>query len=114
MDLSLTHKPRILIMMSRFDHALLHLFYQVRVDWLDAEVADIVSNQLDVERIADHEGFPFYHYPVNRATKVEVETRLLDVSQVPSPASNSLIKQERTGGEYQVIIHPGSISNMHF
>ena len=30
-------KPRIIIMVSKFDHALLHLLYQIRVGWLNAE-----------------------------------------------------------------------------
>ncbi|MBQ9350626.1 ACT domain-containing protein, partial [Phyllobacterium sp.] len=40
-------KPKIVIMVSKFDHALLHLFYQIKVGWLDAEVAAIVSNHED-------------------------------------------------------------------
>ena len=37
-------KPRLVVMVSKFDHALLHLLYQIKVGWLDAEVAAIVSN----------------------------------------------------------------------
>lgn len=80
MEMKLSHtarKPRILIMVSRFDHAMLHLLYQVRVGWLDAEVVAIVSNHLDARRIAEHEGLPFYHLPVTRASKAEAEAKLL-------------------------------------
>ncbi|MDD9716638.1 formyltetrahydrofolate deformylase [Dinoroseobacter sp. PD6] len=69
-------KPRILIMVSRFDHALLHLLYQVRVGWLSAEVVAIVSNHPDARRVAEHEGVPFHHIPVSRDTKPEAEARL--------------------------------------
>ena len=41
-------KKKILVMVSKFDHALLHLLYQIRVGWLDAEVAAIVSNHEDI------------------------------------------------------------------
>jgi formyltetrahydrofolate hydrolase len=37
-------RARIIVMVSRFDHALLHLLYQVRVGWLDADIVAIVSN----------------------------------------------------------------------
>ncbi len=80
METTLRHtgrKPRILVMVSRFDHALLHLLYQVRVGWLDAEVVGIVSNHPDACRIAEHEGLPFFHVPVTRDTKPEAEARLL-------------------------------------
>ena len=56
-------------MVSKFDHALLHLLYQIRVGWLRAEVAAIVSNHEDARRIADHEGIRFVHLPVTPETK---------------------------------------------
>ncbi|MCE3590330.1 hypothetical protein LXJ59_27470, partial [Escherichia coli] len=56
-------KPKIVIMVSKFDHALLHLFYQIKVGWLDAEVAAIVSNHEDSRRFAEHEGIPYHVLP---------------------------------------------------
>jgi formyltetrahydrofolate deformylase len=72
-------KPRIIVMVSRFDHALLHLLYQIRVGWLNAEVAAIVSNHEDSRRTAELEGIPFHLLPVSRDTKAEQEARLLDL-----------------------------------
>ncbi|MEP5700396.1 MAG: ACT domain-containing protein, partial [Sneathiella sp.] len=40
-------KPKIIVMVSKFDHALLHLLYQIRVGWLHADVVGIVSNHED-------------------------------------------------------------------
>ena len=40
-------RKRVVIMVSKFDHTLLHLLYQIRVGWLDAEVVAIVSNHED-------------------------------------------------------------------
>ena len=70
-------KPRIVVMVSKFDHAMLHLFYQIRVGWLDAEVAAIVSNHPDSARTAEIEGLPFHHWPVTKETKAEQEEKLL-------------------------------------
>jgi formyltetrahydrofolate deformylase len=69
--------PRIVAMVSRFDHALLHLLYQIRVGWLRAEVAAIVSNHQDARRLADHEGIRFVHLPVTPETKPAQEAALL-------------------------------------
>jgi formyltetrahydrofolate deformylase len=69
--------PRIIAMVSRFDHALLHLLYQIRVGWLRAEVAAIVSNHEDARWIAEHEGIRFVHLPVTPETKPEQEAALL-------------------------------------
>jgi formyltetrahydrofolate deformylase len=69
--------PKIVAMVSKFDHALLHLLYQIRVGWLGAEVAAIVSNHADAGRIADHEGIRFVHLPVTPETKPAQEAALL-------------------------------------
>ncbi|MFV1850057.1 MAG: formyltetrahydrofolate deformylase [Thalassospira sp.] len=74
-----TRKPKIIIMVSKFDHAMLHLLYQIKVGWLDAEVAAIVSNHEDARRIADQEGIPFHYWPVNKENKVEQEAKLADL-----------------------------------
>jgi formyltetrahydrofolate deformylase len=70
-------RPKILAMVSKFDHALLHLLYQIRVGWLSAEVVAIVSNHPDARRIADHEGIRFVHLPVTPETKPAQEAALL-------------------------------------
>ena len=71
--------PRILVLVSKFDHCLLNLLYQIRVGWLRAEVAAIVSNHEDARSIADQHGVPFHHFPVKAATKAEQEGRILDL-----------------------------------
>ena len=69
-------RPKIVIMVSKFDHAMLHLIYQIRVGWLNAEVAAIVSNHEEARRIAELEGIPFHYWPVTRDTKAAQEERL--------------------------------------
>ncbi|WP_146592289.1 formyltetrahydrofolate deformylase [Puniceibacterium confluentis] len=83
MTLDLTpaaRKPRLIVMVSKFDHALLHLLYQIRIGWLNAEVCAIVSNHPDAEGIAAREGVPFHHWPATRETKPEIEARLVDLA----------------------------------
>lgn len=72
-------KPRIIVMVSKFDHAMLHLLYQIKVGWLDAEVVAIVSNHEHSRRTADIEGIPFHHWPVTKETKAAQEERLVDL-----------------------------------
>ena len=77
--IDLHRRPKVIIMVSKFDHALLHLLYQVRVGQLDAEVAAIVSNHPDAKKYADDEGIPFHHIPVTPETKPEQEAKLLEL-----------------------------------
>jgi len=82
LDLKVTdaaRPPRIIAMVSKFDHALLHLLYQIRVGWLHAEVAALVSNHQDARRIADAEGLRFVHLPVTPETKPVQEGALLSL-----------------------------------
>jgi formyltetrahydrofolate hydrolase len=52
--------PRIIIMVSKFDHCLNHLVYQINVGWLRAEVAAVVSNHPDAKEVADKIDVPFF------------------------------------------------------
>ena len=76
-----TVKPKILVLVSRFDHALLHLLYQIRVGWLNAEVVAIVSNHEDSRRTAEAEGLAYHCWPVSKDNKAEQEERLLRLVQ---------------------------------
>ncbi|MHB1103495.1 MAG: formyltetrahydrofolate deformylase [Devosia sp.] len=70
-------KKKILVMVSKFDHAMLHLLYQIRVGWLDAEVAAIVSNHEHSRATAEYEGIPFHLLPVGKDAKAEQEEQVL-------------------------------------
>ncbi|WP_457581878.1 formyltetrahydrofolate deformylase [Ensifer canadensis] len=74
-------KPKIVILVSKFDHALLHLLYQIRVGWLNAEVTAIVSNHEDSRRTAELEAIPYHHWPVSKTNKAEQEEKLLRLAQ---------------------------------
>lgn len=75
----LSEKQRIVIMVSKFDHALRHLLYQVQVGWLNAEIVAIVSNHEDAQAIADNADIPFYHMPINKQNKAEQEAQFLNL-----------------------------------
>jgi len=71
--------PKIVIMVSKFDHCLQHLMYQIRVGWLKAEVAAIVSNHEDSRSFAEAQGIPYYCWPVDKdkSNKEEQEARVV-------------------------------------
>jgi len=71
--------PRMVIMVSKFDHALRHLLYQVKVGWMRAEVAAIVSNHEDARAIAEADGIPFHYLPMAKGGKAEQEAEVLKI-----------------------------------
>ena len=70
-------RPKVILMVSKFDHALLHLLYQIRVGWLVADVVAVVSNHEVARASAARDGLPFHHWPVTKTNKAEQEARLL-------------------------------------
>lgn len=70
-------KPKIVIMVSKFDHALLHLLYQIKAGWLNAEVVAIVSNHEDSRATAEQEGIAYHFWKVTKDNKTEQEEKLL-------------------------------------
>jgi formyltetrahydrofolate deformylase len=74
------NKKKLVVMVSKFDHAMLHLLYQIRVGWLDAEVAAIVSNHDDSRPTAIYEEIPFHHLPLPKGgDKAAQEEAILKV-----------------------------------
>ncbi len=72
-------RPKIIVMVSKFDHAMHHLLYQIKVGWLNAEVVAVVSNHDGSRAAAEIEGIPYHHWPVNKENKAEQEAKLLDL-----------------------------------
>jgi formyltetrahydrofolate deformylase len=71
--------PRLVIMVSKFDHAMLHLLYQIRVGWMRGKVAAIISNHEDARAIAEAEQIPFHYLPMQKGAKAEQEAKVLEI-----------------------------------
>ena len=70
-------RPKIIVMVSKFDHAMLHLLYQIRTGWLSAEVVAIVSNHEDSRAEAQAAGIPYHWWKVTPQTKEAQEAKLM-------------------------------------
>ncbi|MCX4835496.1 formyltetrahydrofolate deformylase [Streptomyces sp. NBC_01016] len=69
--------PRVLVMVSKFDHCLADLLYRWRSGTLDGDIALVVSNHPDLREQAEQAGVEFLHVPVTRDTKAGAEEQLL-------------------------------------
>ncbi|BDX03201.1 MAG: formyltetrahydrofolate deformylase [Marinomonas sp.] len=79
MDWSLTapnHKPKVAIMVSKYDHCLNDLLYRFRTGQLNIDVTVIISNHPDLEDLAKWHGIPYYHLPITAETKLEQEAKV--------------------------------------
>lgn len=69
-------RPKVLIMVSKFDHCLVDLLYRWRNGMLAIDIPLIVSNHTDCQPVAGRYDIPFLHLPVTRGTKTEQEGRI--------------------------------------
>ncbi len=70
------HRPRVMILVSRFDHCLNDLLYRYRTGALAMAVVGIVSNHPDLKPLADWHAIPYHHLPVMPKTKGAQEAAL--------------------------------------
>lgn len=69
-------RPRVLLMVSKFDHCLNDLLYRYKVGALAMDPVAIVSNHRDTYQLAASHNVPFHHLPVTAATKDAQEAKL--------------------------------------
>jgi formyltetrahydrofolate deformylase len=69
-------RPRVVLMVSKFDHCLRDLLYRVQAGELKMDVVAVVSNHRDAYKLAASYDVPFYHWPVTAATKAQAEAKL--------------------------------------
>ena len=80
MDWRIRHaseRPRVAILVSKPDHALLELLWRWRRGELDAEVVLVASNHPDHAAAVAEFGVPYHHVPVTRGAKEASEAELL-------------------------------------
>lgn len=73
-------KPRVLLLVSKFDHCLNDLLYRYRTGALPVDIPGVISNHPDLQRIVEWHGIPYYHLPVTKDTKPEQEAKILEIA----------------------------------
>lgn len=74
-----TVRPRVLVLVSKFDHCLADLLYRWRSGQLPIEIAVIASNHLDCSVWAARYDVPYVHLPVTPETRPRQEAAILDL-----------------------------------
>jgi formyltetrahydrofolate deformylase len=82
MDWKVRHpgrRPRVAILVSRYDHCLVDLLWRWRRGELKADVTQVISNHRDLGPEAAVLGVPFHHVPVQAGAKADAEARMLEL-----------------------------------
>lgn len=74
-----SRRKKIAIFVSSFDHCLYDLLLRHAAGELSSEIRLVVSNHDVLKGVAEYFRVPFYHFPLTKATKAEVEERELSL-----------------------------------
>ncbi|WP_229517040.1 formyltetrahydrofolate deformylase [Paraburkholderia terrae] len=72
-------RPKVLIMVSKFDHCLADLLFRWRMDEMKMNIVGIVSNHPDLEPLATANRIAWHHLPLTADTKSKQEEQVLEV-----------------------------------
>ncbi|MBB6326368.1 formyltetrahydrofolate deformylase [Algoriphagus iocasae] len=72
-------KPRMAIFVSKLSHCLFDILGRHHAGQLEVDIPLVISNHQNLQSVVEAFGIPFYHIPVTAATKVEAETKQLEL-----------------------------------
>src|SRR5579864_1439641 len=80
-----SHRPRMIILVSKYDHCLVDLLYRHKSGELTCDIPVIVSNHADNRAIADFYRIPYVEVPVLPGKKPEAERKILQTLRQHNP-----------------------------
>src|SRR5512136_958103 len=72
-------RPRVAILVSRHEHALLDLLWNWRRGGLRADIPLVISNHPDLREPVESFGVPFRHVPNDRSVRDDAEARMIEL-----------------------------------
>ncbi len=106
-------RPRVLILVSRFDHCLNDLLYRYRTGELNIEIPAVVSNHRDVYQLVAAHNIPFHHLPMDAAGKPTQEATLRALIDAESVDFVVLARYMQILSESFCAALPGRMINIH-
>lgn len=72
-------KTKVVIMVSRFGHCLNDLLYRWRIGALPIDIAAVISNHHDYQKVVVNHDIPFHCIKVTKDNKAEAEARQMEI-----------------------------------
>lgn len=106
-------KPKMALLVSKYDHCLYDLLGRYNSGELNLEIPFIISNHTDLKHIADSFNIPFYHIPVTKATKAEAEAKQLELLEAHKVDFIVLARYMQIVSGNLINKYPNKIINIH-
>lgn len=108
-----SHRPRMIIFVSKYDHCLVDLLYRHQSGELACEVPLIISNHPDNQAVADFYKTPYVTVAVTKENKVQAETRIHALIDEHKPDFMVLARYMQILSNDFVNRYPQRIINIH-
>jgi formyltetrahydrofolate deformylase len=108
-----SHRPKMIILVSKYDHCLVDLLYRHKSGELTCEIPLIISNHPDNQSIADFYRIPYVTVPVPKDNKRPAEEKILGLLQEHNPDFMVLARYMQILSNEFVSQYPQRIINIH-
>jgi len=107
------HRPRMAILVSKYDHCLVDLLYRHQSGELHCDIPLIISNHENSEPTASFYKAPFFHVPASKENRQEAEQRILSLLAEHQPDFIVLARYMQILTNAFVNTYPHRIINIH-
>lgn len=107
------HIKKMAIFVSKQDHCLMELLWQWQAGDLVADIPVVISNHPDLGATVEQFGIPFYHIPVTKETKQEVEQKQLKLLEDYDIDVSVLARYMQILSSEFITAQPNRIINIH-
>jgi len=108
-----SHRPRMIIFVSKYDHCLVDLLYRHQSGELACEIPLIISNHVDNQAIADFYKIPYEIVSITKENKASAETRIQTLIDEHQPDFMVLARYMQILSNEFVNRYPQRIINIH-
>ncbi|MCL6262240.1 formyltetrahydrofolate deformylase [Craterilacuibacter sp. RT1T] len=108
-----THKPKMAIFVSKYEHCLVDLLHRWRIGELGCDIPLVISNHEDCRRIVEFNGIPFHVVPVSKENKAEAEAEQWRLLQEAGTDFIVLARYMQVLSEKFVERYPDRVINIH-
>jgi formyltetrahydrofolate deformylase len=108
-----SYRPRMAILVSKYDHCLVDLLYRHQSGELGCEIPIVISNHPDNQSIADFYRVPFSVVPISKENKKEAEQKVLELLRQHKPDFIVLARYMQILPPEFLTEYPQRIINIH-
>jgi formyltetrahydrofolate deformylase len=108
-----SHRPRMIILVSKYDHCLVDLLYRHQSGELACDIPLIISNHADNQPLADFYKVPYAVVSVTKENKLQAEEKLQALIDKHQPDFMVLARYMQILSNEFVNRHPQRIINIH-